>query len=677
VRVFEGALDEFSVLARLLGSRQGERYATDLRHLTELCHAEERRTRVGPSGLATWLRAARDSTGGGEDEAEALRLESDARAVQLVTIHKSKGLEYPVVLLPFVWDERQPRAGDGPVEWHANVGGRSEIRLNLEGRGSGDRDRAEERSVLEARQEQARLLYVALTRARHHCVAWLGPLGQDGSDTGSHAMGRLALRPRSEEGEPSEGERLIFPAEPKPHHRTPEKVEAYMERSSSTWSEASTRFDRLARGSRETIGWSVALPPAAPARIELERPPLGELSAQPWPVDRRLSSPWMVSSYSAMVAGRTFDASEPQRPDERQAGAGRVAANQGADLDPQVELPEPTVGSTDLGLPIESAKLRGGTEVGTWAHAVLEHLDFQRCRGSDDRELTTLLAELGTRHGIRSTVQQGLLADALPKILATPLGGGATGLAPRYSLSDLQPHDRLDELGFDLRLGAGNRWQRGASRAGGLVDDEGARVALERRLRAPQWHGRDWLEAILERTKDGGRHLLPRIAGVLTGFIDLVFRVEKRTDAGETTHRYFLSDYKTNRIAPPSQRRDSRRFHYTQPWLAWEMAHHGYHLQALLYTVALHRLLKQRLADYDYQTHIGGHLYLFLRGMEGEAAPRDQGMSLGVYFDRWPASVVLGLDAALCGAGADEVREIVDDFDDFDDFGSSTEEESP
>ena len=126
VRVFEGALDEFDVVRRLLGGQQGERYATDLRHLVELCHAGERRTRVGPSGLASWLRASRDATGDGSDEAQALRLESDARAAQLVTIHKSKGLEYPVVLLPFGWADFQPSDGQGPLPWHATVEGRTE-----------------------------------------------------------------------------------------------------------------------------------------------------------------------------------------------------------------------------------------------------------------------------------------------------------------------------------------------------------------------------------------------------------------------------------------------------------------------------------------------------------------------------------------------------------------------
>ena len=75
-------------------------------------------------------------------------------------------------------------------------------------------------------------------------------------------------------------------------------------------------------------------------------------------------------------------------------------------------------------------------------------------------------------------------------------------------------------------------------------------------------------------------------------------------------------------------------------------------MRRLLYTVALHRLLRQRLDDYDYDRHVGGHLYLFLRGMEGAETPRHDGVALGVYPDRWPREVVEGVDAALGREGA-------------------------
>ena len=655
VRVFERVLDDFDVVRRLLGARQGERYATDLRHLVELCHAEERRTRIGPSGLAAWLRSARDATGDGADEAQALRLESDAHAVQLVTIHKSKGLEYPVVLLPFGWADFQPRDGGGPLEWHARRGDRTEIRLNLEAPGTGRRAQAAEQAARETRQEQLRLLYVALTRARHHCVAWLGPLGQAGAKTDSHALGRIVLRQRDEAGRPAE--EPDCPSFPSSTSRKPDVQQSMAEARAASWEEVQERLDLLAATSQGTIGWSHEPPMTTVEPLAPQGGSTGALEARPWRSDRRLVSPWRVSSYSALVAGRTFDASEPQRLEAVPVEGERTPEQEtGA----RVGLSEPAATATGLDAPIDTAELQGGTEAGTWAHAVLENLDFQRCVGHDGRDLPTLLADLGARHGIRAPRQQELLAGALPAILDTPLDGGRSRLTPGFSLRGLQPADRLDELGFDLRLGDGNRWRRSSGPDPGRLNPEGARLALQSRLGAPDWGGDEWLRALLDRADHDGRGVLPRMVGILTGFIDLTLRTQVSEPDGSTRQRYFVSDYKTNRIGSPGRRRDSRRRHYTQPWMAWEMAHHGYHLQALLYTVALHRMLGQRLPGYAYERDVGGHLYLFLRGMTGPQTPRDAGLALGVYFDRWPARVVLGLDAALSGASTQEVGDIVD-----------------
>ena len=655
VRVFGTALDRFEVIARLLGGHQGERHATDLRHLIELCHAEERRTRLGPLGLATWLRAARKAAGDGSDETAALRLESDAHAVQLATIHKSKGLEYPVVLLPFGWADFQPSHG-GPVEWHAPVDGGTQLRLNLEQSDSTSRLAAVRAAALEARQEQTRVLYVALTRARHHCVAWLGPLGKEAADTGAYALGRVLARPRDASGAPEVGGQIpVFEAgtSKRPDHMA--ETEATIH----------GRFDHLAETSRGTVGWSREPVIADRAPLALESADPGPLRARAWTAERGLVTAWQVSSYTAMVAGRTHDAAEPQRLDavppqpqeaEDAAQASEIAGAQVELVEP-VEPVEPVQG---LDAPIATHGLHGGPEVGTWVHAVLEHLDFQRCSGRDGSDLLTLVAAQGVRSGVRDAAQHQLLVDALPGMLDTPLAGGQTGLAPDFSLRGLAQADRLDELAFDLRLGAGNRWRQQPD-GGGRINNEAATVALRSRVGEVAWGGDDWLRAVLARADgEDDRPILPRIAGILTGFVDLTFRVALPGDHGEVRHRYFVSDYKTNRIAPPLQRGDSRVGHYTQPWMAWEMAHHGYHLQALLYTVALHRMLRQRVPGYAYDTHIGGHLYLFLRGMTGPGTPTDRGLALGVYHDRWPASVVLGLDAALAGEATTTVQAIVD-----------------
>jgi len=223
------------------------------------------------------------------------------------------------------------------------------------------------------------------------------------------------------------------------------------------------------------------------------------------------------------------------------------------------------------------------------------------------------------------------------------------GLPAGFALRDLATSDRLDELVFDVRLGDGTLFRRERrdsiaergplDRRPGCVDPAQVYDAV---LAAAGSRGvGSWLDYQRAR-RDEGHALLASITGILTGSIDLVFRAG---DAGE--RRYYLVDYKTNRIG------DSDAGHYAASWLEWEMARKGYPLQALIYTLALHRHLACRLPGYDYDRHVGGYFYVFLRGMSGPDTPRDPatGLCLGVFGDRWPRATIEGLDLALSPRG--------------------------
>jgi exodeoxyribonuclease V beta subunit len=119
-----------------------------------------------------------------------------------------------------------------------------------------------------------------------------------------------------------------------------------------------------------------------------------------------------------------------------------------------------------------------------------------------------------------------------------------------------------------------------------------------------------------------------RVQGMLKGFVDLVFRIEGR---------YYIADYKSNHLG---QEADS----YTQTALESAMLEHRYDLQYQLYTLALHRLLRQRLPDYDYDTHMGGAFYLFVRGMRAGAKDRP-----GVFHCRPARSLIESLDRLFDG----------------------------
>ena len=169
--MFRKLLDEQQVRASLLRFEDGERRLTNLFHLGELLHETATEQRLNPAALARWLAQQRQD--GRPNDANQLRLESDEDAVKLVTIHRSKGLEYPIVFLPYTWDRRNtekqgfvfhPDPRDNPGHLQLDLGS-DELAEN--------RVKAAEENLA----DELRLLYVALTRARHRCYVVTGCIG--------------------------------------------------------------------------------------------------------------------------------------------------------------------------------------------------------------------------------------------------------------------------------------------------------------------------------------------------------------------------------------------------------------------------------------------------------------------------------------------------------------------
>jgi exodeoxyribonuclease V beta subunit len=136
------------------------------------------------------------------------------------------------------------------------------------------------------------------------------------------------------------------------------------------------------------------------------------------------------------------------------------------------------------------------------------------------------------------------------------------------------------------------------------------------------------------------------LRGYLAGSIDVVLRVPDAA-AGSDAHRYVVVDYKTNLLGDPGTPLTSADYGHAQ--MAAAMLHSHYPLQALLYSVVLHRFLRWRLPAYDPARHLGGVLYLFLRGMCGPETPVDDGHVAGVFDWSPPAALVLALSDLLEG----------------------------
>ncbi|MHB1837239.1 MAG: UvrD-helicase domain-containing protein, partial [Solirubrobacteraceae bacterium] len=576
-----------ALAARLLAQTGGERRLTDLRHVARLLHAAASEGELGPAALATWLRLriAEADREAAVDEERTRRLESDAEAVQVLTIHRSKGLEFPVVHLPFLWEPGYIPRDPEPVVFHDPQSGDARM-LDVSLSGSPYRAHREQ-YIREQRGEDLRLLYVALTRARHQAVLWWA-----GSyDSRDSALGRL-LFARSDQGD-------VAPY----GSRTPSDAEVFarLEALAVTAGPGRIAVERAQLGA--PVAWSAPLEPER----ELDIARLG----------RTLDLRWRRTSYSAITAAahEEWVASEPEQPHDedeplepgtpRPAGApaASVAADTGA---------EPAL--TDA-LPSPLADLPAGADIGTFVHSVLQATDF--AAGDLDMELTRRIGEV---RAVRS-VQIGpvdRLVSGLRAPIETPLGP----VAGEARLRDITRTNRLDELEFELPLAGGER-PRGSLTPARIAD------LLRERL-----DRNDPLAGYAERLADPA--LQGSVRGYLTGSLDLVVRL-----TGDPGPRFAVIDYKTNRLAARDE--PLTLAHYAPAAVHAEMLDRHYALQALLYLVALHRFLRWRVAGYDPDAHLAGAIYLFLRGMSGGAGP------YGVFGWRPPPGFVPALSDLLDG----------------------------
>jgi exodeoxyribonuclease V beta subunit len=168
--MFRHLLVSQQVRARLVHLPAGERRLTNFLHLAELMHDAESTQGLTPDAVCSWLREQRESERVSEDRYQ-LRLESDEDAVQIVTIHKCKGLEYPIVFCPFLWVQAESPAHK-ELQFHDRDDPGQPLTLDLRGK-SGGAEKHREWQSEEVRAEELRLFYVAVTRAMNRCYIYL------------------------------------------------------------------------------------------------------------------------------------------------------------------------------------------------------------------------------------------------------------------------------------------------------------------------------------------------------------------------------------------------------------------------------------------------------------------------------------------------------------------------
>ncbi|HZJ25650.1 MAG TPA: UvrD-helicase domain-containing protein [Acidimicrobiia bacterium] len=584
------------VTARVLASADGDRDLTDLDHVAGLLQTHAAGRRPTAAGLlATLDQLGTERSTDPDNDVTARRIESGAEAVQIMTVYAAKGLEFPVVCIPTLWRASYATARDVMFQ-DPDTGHRTFDIAN--GEAWPTKGEARTRKVLaneEAIGENLRLLYVALTRAQHQTLVWWTRA------RGSEITG-LARVLFARDGGAIDPGRFSAPKVALPSD-----------------GEALAALDLAFAPAGDAVAVTItglAEEPVEPWIDDARPIPSGPLELAV--LDRvlaRIHRRWSFSAISDRGHAETLDPG-----DESLGDAG--AADEPAD-NPDRDATDTAERGTDLPL----GEVAGGAQFGTLVHEVLERVDFTAV--DLDAELRTQVAD--RLRWNPWPVDETTLVSGLRATIETPLGP----LFAQRRLRDLERADRLDELSFELHLGGASRHATdrdvGALVLGHLPDGDPLRP---------------WAERLASGLFD------VELAGHLTGSIDAVFRVDDPADSSGPS-RFVVVDYKTNRLTEHGREPQSLDYHPDR--LPAAMAAHHYPLQALLYSVALHRYLRWRLVDYEPTEHLGGVAYLFVRGMAGADTPTVDGHPFGVFAWRVPADLVTGLSDLLDGRDGRDV----------------------
>ena len=545
---------------RVLSWQGGERLMTDLSHMTQLLEEAAHREHFSLPALRDWLRAQREERSGAAERAR--RLDNDAAAVQIMTVWGAKGLQFPVVYLPFAFNRNVQQRElvlfhDGDTRC-----------LHVGGEDSPDFTTVSQLGRTEDASDDSRLTYVALTRAQAQVVAWWAP----SYDEANGGLSRL-LRGRRP------GESAV------PDTVVPSKISD---------ADAMARFKEWEAAGGPTIEESVARPIPVLPRPE----PPADLAIRHF--HRGIDTSWRRTSYSGLIraAETTPVSSEPEV----------------LELDDEVaEIPLVSAEAVGADVPSPMADLPAGAKFGTLVHAVLETTDPFAA------DLAAALEAQVREHSVwwPVDVEASELAAAMVPMHDTPLGPLADGL----TLRQIGLRDRMREMDFEFPLAGGDLRSAGQE----------IRLAHVGELLRTHLPKDDPLASYADRLAGpalGGQSL----KGYLTGSVDAVLRI------GE---RYVVVDYKTNWLGDPA--RPLTAADYARPRMVEAMLHSDYPLQALLYSVVLHRFLRWRLPGYAPQGHLGGVMYLFLRGMCGPDTPVVDGHPAGVFSWQPPTELITAL----------------------------------
>jgi len=401
--LFRKMLRNENVSARMLVRPDGERRLTNLLHLSELLHQASALHPL-PDSLLRWLQTQRAEANAGNhtEDAAQLRLESDQNLVQILTVHKSKGLEFPIVFCPFLWDGRRQNTTASEGREYHDDDGRTIISFHPD---AYDDETIDANIRTESDAEDLRLIYVALTRAVYRCYVSAGCYRSTRSSqktTQSHTslLNWLAA-----------GQGLT--------------VEEWRngERKQMTAAEIEAAWQTLAQNSQghiTLVPLTEQLTPASPLADETHL--MLALTAQPAP--GHIPFGWRINSFSGLTRGATHDNAASDH--DMMSASSREARHDGGTNIPDNDI---------LHFP-------KGSKAGLCLHKIFELCDFvddSRWRSAIDMALSAY-----PQDGVHSTENlTAMLEKMLHDVLSTPL-------VDDIVLKNLRHDQRLNELGFYL-----------------------------------------------------------------------------------------------------------------------------------------------------------------------------------------------------------------------------------
>ncbi|MGF6113097.1 exodeoxyribonuclease V subunit beta [Pseudomonas frederiksbergensis] len=526
-------LHDFQLPQALITRSDGERVLTNLLHLSELLQQAAAEL-DGEQALIRHL-SEHLALSGQAGEEQILRLESDEQLVKVVTIHKSKGLEYPLVFLPFICSAKPVDGSRLPLHYH-DATGKAQVTLRPTPELIAQAD--DERLA-----EDLRLLYVALTRAQHAC--WLGVTDLKRGNNNSSVLHLSAL--------------------------------GYLLGGGAMLAESAGLKRWLEDLQQDCPALSYAEMPEA--TTEHYHPPRNEATLlAPLVPKRKASENWWIASYSALRIGDSMSVGTDEAPESPQA----QKLFDDERLDPEAPR-EVVTGGADI------HRFPRGPNPGTFLHGLLEWAGDEGFSATP-KAVEDAVARRCNRRGWEGWIIT--LSDWLQHLLKSlmHIGGGQ----PPVVFEQLTQYRVEMEFWF------------ASHKVDVLKLDELVRQYTHKGV------ARVAAEPVM-------------LNGMFKGFIDLTF---------EHDGRYYVADYKSNWLGVDDAA-------YTEQAMEQSILDNRYDLQYVLYLLALHRQLKARLPDYDYERHIGGALYLFLRGTRAA--------SQGVYFARPPRELIERLDRLFQG----------------------------